>query len=177
MTQIPVLETERLMLREWRESDLDMVDGIYSDEENSRYVGGTFPRFRSWHYLAGQIGHWHLRGFGMWVLEAKSGGEVVGYVGLWRPEGWPENEVGYILHRDHFGNGYATEAAVRSLQYAYSTLGWETAISLIDVKNIGSKNVAGKMGAEFEKDGHLFGNVPAEIWRHLPPKEFLEQHP
>ncbi len=172
----PVLETERLIMRDWQESDLEMVDGIYSDEENSRYIGGINTRIESWRYLASHIGHWQLRGFGMWVLETKSSRDVIGYAGLWRPEGWPENEVGYILHREHHGNGYATEAAKRSLQYAYTDLGWETAISFIDAKNSGSQAVAGKMGAAYEKDGLLFGEVPAQIWRHLPPQEFLEKH-
>ncbi|MEM7299607.1 MAG: GNAT family N-acetyltransferase [Pseudomonadota bacterium] len=172
LANIPVLETERLVMREWRESDFDLVHGIYSHEENSRYVGGLFNRSQSWRYMASHVGHWQFRGFGMWVVERKSDGTAIGYSGLWCPEGWPEPEVGYILHRDFHGQGYASEVARRGLQFAYEDLGWTTAISLIAADNHASKNVARKLGGHLEANTVIFDGK-AEIWRHLPASEFL----
>ena len=63
----------------------------------------------------------------------------------------------------------------RLLKYAYNEMKWPTAISMIDKRNTGSKNVARKMGASFEKEALLFDEVPAEVWRHLPPQEFMER--
>ena len=172
---IPCLESERLILREWRETDLDFLDEIFSDEETARYIGGARPRWQTWRLMATYIGHWHLRGFGFWVIEEKSSGEAAGFCGLWAPERWPENEVGYSLRTGFRGKGYVTEAAIRSLVYAYDELKWPTAISFIDRKNTPSKRVAERLGARFESEELLFDEMPAEIWRHLPPKEFMER--
>ncbi|MEM7290327.1 MAG: GNAT family N-acetyltransferase [Pseudomonadota bacterium] len=172
---IPQLETERLLMREWRESDLEMVAEIYADEETARYIGGTKPRWQAWRQMAAYIGHWQLRGFGFWVLEEKDSLNTIGYCGLWAPESWPENEVGYGLLPKFQGKGYVSEAAIESLKYAYSVLNWTTAISFIDANNIASQRVAERMGAIKEGSSLLFDEMPADIWRHLPPAEFKEK--
>ena len=121
-------------------------------------------------------GHWHLRGYTVFAVENKKTGETIGNVGPWYPEGWPEPEIGYSLVPRAHGQGFATEASIASLKFAYETLGWKTAISVIDKENMGSKNVARKLGATFEKDSVLFDEFPAEVWRHLPPEQFLERY-
>ena len=169
------IETDRLLLRGWKKSDFDAIADIFGDEDTARYIGGTKPRWQSWRHFAMIIGHWHLRGFTAFAVEEKASGQTLGYVGPWYPGGWPEPEIGYSLVPDASGKGYGTEAAMASLKYAYSDLGWTTAISMIDKRNEGSKRVAAKMGATFEKTDVLFDEFEAEIWRHLPPSEFLEQ--
>lgn len=172
---IPVVETKRLLLRGWRKDDFDAVASIFDDEDTARYIGGTKPRWLAWRHFAMIIGHWHLRGFTAFAVEERNSGQTLGYVGPWYPEGWPEPEIGYSLIPSASGQGFATEAAIASLRYAYSELGWITAISMIDKQNEASKRVAAKMGASFEKDAILFDEFEAEIWRHLPPEEFLER--
>ena len=173
---MPRIETERLILRSWQRSDGPAIAEIFADEDNARYIGGTKPNWQAWRHFATIIGHFHLRGYTAFATEEKATGKTIGYVGPWYPEGWPEQEIGYTLVPEAHGKGYATEAAIASLKYVYEQMKWPTAISMIDKRNHGSKNVARKMGASFEKEAVLFGEFPAEVWRHLPPQEFMERH-
>jgi RimJ/RimL family protein N-acetyltransferase len=164
---IPVLETDRLVLRAGRDEDFEAVVAFYADEEASKPVGGPLSRAEAWGRMAFNRGHWVLRGFGNWALEEKGTGDYVGWSGLWFPEGFPEREIGWGLVMSKRGRGYATEAAFRARTYAYETLGWETAISLIAPDNFRSRRVAERLGATFERviqhERMEFG-----VYRHPP---------
>ena len=152
------LETERLVLRMWRESDAGPYAEMCADAEVMRYVGGkplTGPE--AWRNLALVIGHWRLRGYGMWAVEEREGGELVGRVGCWRPEGWPGFEVGWVLRRNFWGRGFATEAARASLVYAFDVLGQTHVISLIEPDNRASIRVAERLGEKLEGETEVFG--------------------
>jgi RimJ/RimL family protein N-acetyltransferase len=85
---IPTLQTERLLLREMRESDLDAFASFMADEDVVRYLSGvTMTRDEAWRSIATGLGHWHLRGYGTWAVERKSDGAFMGRVGLINPEG------------------------------------------------------------------------------------------
>ena len=172
---IPVLETERLILRGWREEDAEAVTAITTDEEAARFIGGVSEEWQAFRTVCTFIGHWQLRGFGFFAVEEKAGGECLGWCGLWRPDGWPENEIGYSLRRSAWGKGYATEAAHAALTYAYEVQGWTTAVSCIDAKNAGSQNVAKRLGASLEARDVEVNFFTADIWRHLSPAQFLER--
>lgn len=162
---IPMLETERLRLRGWREEDLAPYAEFCASEAMTRFVGGTSDRMGTWRRIAMYLGHWALRGYGPWVIEDKAGGRFVGYTGLWNPEGWPEPEVIWGLHADAHGRGYATEAARRTREYAYRELGWRTAVSFIASENLPSQRVAQRLGATYERDVKLI-TTTAGIYRH-----------
>ncbi len=106
---VPTLTTDRLTLRGWRDEDLDAYAEITADPEVMRFMGGAIDRARTWREMAVFAGHWALRGYGIWVVECD--GVLIGRIGLWQPEGWPGLEVGWLLGRDAWGHGYATEAA------------------------------------------------------------------
>src|SRR5262245_27667661 len=125
---IPTLETERLRLRAWRESDLDAFAEFWANEATARFVGGACGREDAWRRMALQLGHWAIRGYGNWALEEKASGRWVGYSGMWCPEGWPEPEVGWSLHSTFHGRGYAAEAARRVRTFAYEDLGRTTIV-------------------------------------------------
>jgi ribosomal-protein-alanine N-acetyltransferase len=167
---IPTLETERLILREPRESDFEAERDFYASDA-SRFVGGPLPEPQVWRNLAMLMGHWAFRGYGFWGLEDKATGTYQGRVGLWFPHGWMEREIGWTLMPHATGQGYATEAAIAARAHAYDVLGWDTAISQIDPGNEASKAVARRLGARFEKiyDDPVYG--PVEIWRHLAPAD------
>jgi len=143
------IETERLILREIDpERDFDGWAAAMADEETVRYTGGiVMDRNLAWRNMAGVIGHWQIRGYGFFSVESKSTGEWLGRVGPWYPLGWPAPEIGWTILRQHWGRGYATEAAQASLDYAFDTLGWPRVIHAILVGNEASIAVAEKLGS------------------------------
>ena len=144
----PELETQRLRLRQFRESDLEPYAAMVGDAEVMRYIGtgAAMDRTEAWRSIAGMLGHWQLRGYGMWALELKSSGEFVGRAGFLNPEGWPGFELGWTLARPHWGHGYAIESARRALRYAFDDLARDRVISLIRPANERSIRVAESLG-------------------------------
>lgn len=153
------LETERLVLRMFRESDTDAYAEMVSDPEVMRFLGDGQPvsRAEAWRNMAMVLGHWHLRGYGMWAVEEKASGEMVGRVGCWRPEGWLGLEVGWTLRRRFWGRGYATEAARASMNYAFTKLDQTRVISLIAPENVNSIRVAERLSERPEGEWDVFG--------------------
>jgi RimJ/RimL family protein N-acetyltransferase len=153
------LETERLLLRQFRESDLDAFAEICADEEVMRYIGEFKPldRMGAWRSMAMHLGHWQLKGYGMWAVEEKATGRLIGRVGLWDPEGWAGLEVGWMLGRAYWGRGFATEAARASMDAAIRVLGVDHLISVIHPDNAASIRVAERLGERFERTWSLHG--------------------
>jgi RimJ/RimL family protein N-acetyltransferase len=148
--QVPTLETERLLLRPFRGSDLDDYADLRADLEVLRYLVGAggepWDRGRSSRHMAFMIGHWQVWGSGTWTAEHKESGAFIGIVGFSEPEGWPGLELAWILARRYWGHGYATEAAREALTYAFTTLKRERIISLIHPENRASIRVAERIG-------------------------------
>jgi RimJ/RimL family protein N-acetyltransferase len=165
---VPVLETERLRMREWREADLPAFIAFYADGATRRFLTAPSTPGEAWRRIALQVGHWALRGYGAWALEEKASGQWVGYCGLWSPHGWPEPEVMWGLAPAARGRGYATEAARRAREFAYGQLGWTTVISCIVPDNVASQQVALRLGAALERSFELNGHTHG-IYRHPGP--------
>jgi RimJ/RimL family protein N-acetyltransferase len=104
----------------------------------------------AWRNIAMMVGHWHLRGYGQWTVLEKASGEVVGRVGLWNPEGWPGIELGWIIRRSRWGQGFATEAAQAALQWGWNNVDTDHIISIIPPDSLASVRVAEKIGERFE---------------------------
>jgi RimJ/RimL family protein N-acetyltransferase len=157
---IPILETERLILRGFRESDLDAYAEMSASEEVMRYIGTgkVLSRGESWRSMAAIIGHWYLRGYGLWAVEEQQSGEMIGRVGCWKPEGWIGLEVGWSLRRAFWGRGFATEAGLVSIDYAFTKLQQSHVISLIHPDNKASRRVAEKLGEKLEAETEVLGN-------------------
>jgi RimJ/RimL family protein N-acetyltransferase len=155
------LETDRLVLRMLRESDLDAYAEMCGDAEVMRYIGDGQPLTRplAWRNLAMMVGHWSLRGCGMWAAEERSSGAFVGRVGFWNPEGWPGFEVGWTLRRSYWGRGYATEGARRALRYAFTDLKQPHVLSLIHPDNAASIRVAQRLGEQLLGRTEVMGKV------------------
>ena len=114
------LETERLIMRPFAETDLDAYAEMCADPEVMHFLGGkTFTRMESWRHIAAQLGHWQLRSYGQWAVVRRDTGEFIGRVGFLNPEGWPGFELGWTLVRSAWGHGFATEAARRALDFAF----------------------------------------------------------
>jgi RimJ/RimL family protein N-acetyltransferase len=156
---VPLVDTPRLQLRPWRDDDLDAYAAMCADPVVMRYMGdsSTLDRDDAWRQMAMFVGHWQLRGFGTWAVEERDSGRFVGRVGLHRPEGWPDLEVGWMLARDTWGRGYATEAARASLDHAWDVLGAAHVVSLIAPENVASVRVAERIGERPEGTFDLQG--------------------
>lgn len=166
---IPRIETDSLLMREYRQADFDDFAAFYADER-SHFIGGPLTRELAWRGLATHLGHWALRGYGFWAVEEKATGRFCGHVGLWFPEGWFEPEVGWVMMGHAEGRGIAREAALVARRYAYETLGWATAVSMIDPGNARSIRLAERLGCGYEG---MFTHTrlgPMQIWRHPPPQ-------
>jgi RimJ/RimL family protein N-acetyltransferase len=144
---IPVLETERLVLRGYLPDDFESFARFMADPDVTRYLTGEpLSRDEAWRSLSMIAGHWLLRGYGMWAVERKADRAFIGRVGLWNPEGWPSLEVGWTLGKPFWGQGYATEAASVAMEYGFLTQNVSRLISVIDPRNQASQSVAARLG-------------------------------
>ena len=121
-----VIETEHLLLRRWRESDIAPNTAMLSDPGTARFI--TVDRkpvkdeLNGWRNAAVMAGHWALHGFGMFVVEEKSSGTYAGRVGPWSPPGWPGFEVGWGIAKAFRNKGYAVEAARATVDWTFVNL-------------------------------------------------------
>ena len=182
-----VLETERLILRHIEWSDLDALHALMSDPDVMRYVGNGSPKTRQ--QTERLMGFWiadtgrawdgptlerlpQLRRaierdahFALWATVEKRTNRLIGRCGLlaWDLEGRKEVEVGYMIARSHWGQGFATEAARAVRDYGFERLGFARLISLIRPGNLASQRVAVKNGMLYERDVKV-GQIPAMVF-------------
>jgi [ribosomal protein S5]-alanine N-acetyltransferase len=150
------LNTERLILRYFHILDSEAMFRIFGDAEVMRYGNGVQSRewVRDW--LRNCIEHdYQSWGFGPYAVIEKSDGNVLGYCGLFYfsdIDGQAEIEIGYRLARSAWGKGYATEAALAVRDFAFTSLGIQRLIAMIDPANVASIRVAEKIGMNYEKE-------------------------
>lgn len=161
----PALETERLILRGPEPADFPAFAAFYASDRSSMN-GGPMERPAAWRAFAAAIGHWVLRGYGLWTLVEKATGLPAGRVGLWNPEGWPEPELGWTLYDGFEGRGLAHEAALAARRYAAEGWGLGPLISVIDPANDRSIALAVRLGATYERDWQAPSGTLARIYRH-----------
>ena len=165
--EIPTVRTERLLLRAFRDDDLDAFAAMCADPDVMRYIGAgdTVDRNAAWRTMAGFNGHWSLRGFGIWAIERLSDGAFIGRVGLHHPPYWPALEAGWVLARDAWGQGYAKEGAAATLAHARRALPAQRLVSYIQPGNERSVRVAQALGAVFDGQADLLG-TPVQVYVH-----------
>ena len=165
-----ILETQRLILRQLVMEDLDELFALYSDPEIRRYFPDGVKNYEDtkeeleW-FLDGHPEHPEL---GLWATVHKETGKFIGRCGLlpWDIDGKFEVEIAYLLDKSFWGQGLATEAAKGILRYGFETLKLSRLICLIDPENIGSQNVAKRIGMTLERrvDGIAGDNFPTLIY-------------
>lgn len=164
---VPVLETSRLILRPPRLEDFDAYAEYMADEQSARFIGGVHARPDAWRGFCQLAGAWYLQGFSMFSVTSKADGRWIGRVGPWMPEGWPGTEIGWGIVRACCNEGYATEAAIASINWAFASLGWHEVIHVIAPDNEASVAVAKKLGSRNRGRGKLpspYQGSIVDIW-------------
>ncbi len=169
MHDIPTLETTRLILRGPEPEDYPDFKATFSSYR-SRFMGGPLNKYEAWMLYAAEMGHWQIRGFGMWMIHLRDTDETVGMAGGWHPAGWPEREIAWIIWPDKAGKGYALEATNAARKHFYDTAGWESAVSYIDPKNLDSIRLAERLGAVKDPDAQTIDGNDA-VYRHPTPAQ------
>jgi RimJ/RimL family protein N-acetyltransferase len=163
----PVIETKRLILRRWRDADVEPNTAMLADPGTARFITSdgqpVTDAFVGWRNAAAMAGHWALHGFGMFVVEEKQTGRFVGRVGPWFPAGWPGFEVGWGIASGFRGRGYAVEAARASIDWAFACFEIDRIVHTIRPENVASQAVARRLGAAIEGEVELFGHV-TDLW-------------
>lgn len=146
---IPTLQTPRLILRSPIATDFEVYRAFYADAEASKFYGGPLAAPQAWRKLAYDVGHWSLRGFGMWSLVEKASGRMAGGCGIVWPEGWPRHELTWWIAPAARRKGYAEEASRAVIRWAQDTLGWEVVETHMDDGNEAARRLAEKLGGVF----------------------------
>lgn len=142
------ITTERLLLRELRQTDYDALAAILMDEETMYAYEGAFTAEETQEWLDRQLGRYREHGFGLWAVCLADGGEMIGQCGL-SMQSWNGRElleVGYLFNRRFWHRGYAVEAARACMEYAFDVLGAPSVCSIIRDTNEASQNVARRNG-------------------------------
>ena len=149
-----VIETERLLLREFVAGDVDALAAVISDPETMRFYPEPRNRAGVESWIERNRQRYRKDGHGLWAMVLKSSGEVVGDCGLARQhvDGVDEIEIGYHVRRDLWGRGLAPEAAAACRDYGFESLRAERLISLIRLENLPSRRVAEKVGLNLWKE-------------------------
>jgi len=159
-----MIETERLVLRDLEPDDVEVIAAIFADEETMRFIGagGVLGRDIAVRTIERERRQYEEHGWGQWATVERQTGRCIGLCGLilWPDiDGHKELEVAYLLARDSWGKGFATEAAA-AIRDAGAKIRPDP-VSLIYPDNAASINVARKIGMRYEKEvdfaGHRLG--------------------
>lgn len=167
-SNIPILETKRLVLRGPEAEDYPDFKATFSSYR-SRFMGGPLNAYEAWMLYAAEIGHWEIRGFGMWMIHDRITDKTLGMAGGWQPAKWPEREIAWIIWPEVAGHGYALEATHAARHYFYNERGWDGAVSYIDPKNLDSIRLAERLGAVKDKAAPTIDGNDA-VYRHPSPE-------
>uniref|UniRef100_UPI002117CBBD GNAT family N-acetyltransferase n=1 Tax=Frankia sp. AvcI1 TaxID=573496 RepID=UPI002117CBBD len=154
---VPTVLTPRLALRGWRADDvLDYLE-IVSGSGMADHTPQPKTEAAAWSQTAFQIGHWALRGYGMWAVEDRATGQLLGRAGLYEALGWPGCEVAWTIRRERWGEGLATEAGRAALEFAFDVVKRDDLISIMTAENTGSIKVATKLGLTYGRTETIQG--------------------
>jgi RimJ/RimL family protein N-acetyltransferase len=144
-----VIRTERLLLRRWRDADREPFAALNADPQVREHFQGTISRERSDAFVDAIEAHWEEHGWGLWAVEVEGGAPFIGHTGLWPADyvtGMPMVEVGWRLAREHWGHGFATEAAREALRFGFDEVGLGEIVSFTVPQNVRSVRVMERIG-------------------------------
>lgn len=163
-----MMETERLILREMTQADLEALCKILCDEEVMRAAyESAFSKEEAQGWLNRHLKRYADYGFGLWAVILKETNEMIGQCGL-TMQSWGEKEIleiGYLFQKAYWHKGYATESAIACKEYAFSALNADTVYSTIRDTHIASQRVAARAGMKIvDKAVKNFRNVDMDFF-------------
>ena len=178
-----MIRTERLLLRRWRATDREPFAAMNADPAVTEHLQGPLSRERSDAFMDRIEAHWEEHGWGLWAVEVPGEAPFIGYVGLWPAEYVATGivEVGWRLAREHWGHGYATEAAREALRFGFEQVGLSDIVSFTVPHNVRSVRVMERIGLVRDPSGdfdharvdpeafpqlvrHVFYRLPRDQW-------------
>jgi RimJ/RimL family protein N-acetyltransferase len=176
------IETARLILRDWREADIDAFDRHTNTPAVMRWLGGVLTRPQIEETLRGRLMRWQAeRGFTFWAVERKEDAELLGFCGIKLADtpGAPiegMHEIGWRLREDAWGKGYAKEAAIASLEQAFGPIGAERVVAITCIQNEASWGLMERLGMTrrpaLDYDDPRFPTLNPMIIYDIRPEEF-----
>ncbi|HMF58616.1 MAG TPA: GNAT family N-acetyltransferase [Pyrinomonadaceae bacterium] len=168
------LETSRLRLRKFNLEDLDTLGRIVSDPEVMKYigVGGARDLQSAEKTIKTICSHWDKYGFGIWAVEEKASGKLIGWCGLQHLDKTPVVEVAYLLDSPYWRQGLATEAARAALRYGFENLEVDHIVAVARPENVGSYRVMEKLGMQYERAAQFYG--VEVVYYAIKREEFYE---
>lgn len=166
MKRKSTLKTPRLVLRPFTPADTERLYTIISGKDVLKYFPGTTtPSQEQVGKMIGRLlNHWQERGYGLWAVESRESGVLMGRCGLQYIPETAEVEVDFILGRDYWGQGFATEAGQASLEYGFDEMNFDSVVGIVHPDNIGSQRVLEKLGMQFVEATEYFGMA---VYRYL----------
>lgn len=159
------LVTDRLLLRQFGEPDVESFLSLTADPEVMEFVGVPLDATSTWRLVASYLGHWSMRGYGYWAVVEKKSNEFIGRIGVQNPKDWPGIELGWMIRRSHWGRGLAHEAAQSTIAAVREDLVPRSLISLIRPANHKSIRLAERLGGR-EKERIDIGGVPLLVFHY-----------
>jgi RimJ/RimL family protein N-acetyltransferase len=158
-TNVPTIMTPRLTLRPFAEEDIDPLHQILIGKDVLRYFPKTDPpRREQVERMAFRLfEHWEKYAYGLWAVESRLTGELMGRSGLQYLPETEEVEVDFILGREFWGQGFATEAGRTGVRYGFEALGMENIVGIVHLENGASRRVLEKLGMTLKKRAQYFG--------------------
>lgn len=171
---VPVIETERLLLRSHGVDDYEACCAMWADPEVTRFIGQPSTPQQVWSRLLGYVGHWQLKNYGVWVIEEKSTNRFIGEMGFSDfkrdivAEMRDVPELGFVFVASAHGKGYATEAVRAVTQWGDVHLPSKRTVCLVSDANAASLHVVGKAGyREFGRT--TLNDKPVALFERIAP--------
>lgn len=162
---IPTLETDRLVLRSWAESDFAPLSAFYADDPASVFVGGPRRGADVVMWFMARLGQWAMRGYGSFVIAEKSGADFIGWCGVNHYIGMPEPNIQWALTAPCRGKGYMTEAGRAALDFVFEASGRTSLMTTIHPTNIASQHTARRLNGAPTGEREVDDGETVDVWQ------------
>jgi ribosomal-protein-alanine N-acetyltransferase len=169
---IPTLHTERLLLIPPSKDCEALYDRFYTDADASGAYGGPLTSAGAWSRLAADLGAWYLQGFGVWAIQRREQGDLVGVCGFWQGKGWPCELTWWILPQAR-GLGLAHEASLAAITHAYQEFGWPAVETYMNDSNAPARALAQKLGGQNMGRRQFPDGLARDVFRLPAPSVLL----